>query len=529
VPIWHKSLLYYPQPFHITNPPHNQRGRMNIEAPRFTNPRNKKIVEYVLANPAKHTVREVAEMFRVSIHVVYNLKKRCPIEFRPDVNLTEVQPVKKTPKSNPREGMEVRGDNVVINWTQKTVITDLGEFGNFVCDFTTHGAIQRAYVHAYEGKGQTASEVATRFDFPHAKAVYLYAKAHGFTKSSPGQTDIEFEQGMTPEEAAEDTLQSLKRRALKLTEQRKWREVQKDADKWYDLERSVLYPLKDWIEENLPSYTPPVLTLKPVTKGKFCAVVGVSDWHYMKLAFSNDGKETYNRKIARKKLLAAESSLLSELVSHGTPEIIYLPIGTDNLHIDNPQQTTTRGTPQAGQTDGDWRQSLPEYVDVMINMIEAYSQLAPVDVISIPGNHDKHTSFVIGIMLKLFFEKNERVTVTTGLHPRVYKRYGKVCHVFDHGDDKSLPKFRANMHKSVLTEAKEQGVNINAIDEWIFYSGHLHHESSIDLGSVFHYVIPSLAGIDAWERSGMYLGSKKQATLYLADPIKGRKAVLYSG
>jgi hypothetical protein len=445
----------------------------------------------------------------------------------------EVAKMAKSRNTLPAEekvGIESRSeDRIIINWTTKTVVTDLGEFGSYVCPFTMHGAIQRAYVHGYEGKGKTASEVAMQFDFAHSKAVYIYARLHGFTKASLGQSDIELEAGMTEEEAVQDTMQAMKRRITKRIEVKKYAKTQRDADRWTAMEQGQLYPIKDWMDVNLPKWKPLKVKLGKVAKNTFSAVIGVSDWHYMKLSFANDGKETYNRKIALKKLALAQNSLLSEMAIHGTPEVIYLPIGTDNLHIDNPNQTTTRGTNQAGQTDGDFRQALPQYIDTIINMVEMYSQVAPIEVISIPGNHDKNTSFIIAEMLRLYFSQNERVNVHAGLHPRVYMRYGKVCHVFDHGDDKSMVKFRANMHLAVLTEAKEQGVNLNAIDEWVFYSGHVHHESSIDLGKVFHYVIPSLAEVDAWERGGMYLGSKKQATIYLADPKKGRKAVLYSG
>ena len=427
----------------------------------------------------------------------------------------------------PKTGMEVRGDNIVINWTAKTVITNLGEYGSYVCNFTTHGAIQRAYVNVYEGKGETAAEVAMRFDFPHMKAVYLYAKEHGFTKSSIPQTDIEFEEGLTAEEAAQETLQSLKRRASKLIERKKWVNIQKDADRWNDFKHSILYPMKDWIEKALPSYKPPVLKLVE-TKEVFAAVIGVSDWHYMKVAFAPDGKEIYNRKIAIARLKKAQSVLVSKMLKQGTPKVIYLPIGSDNLHIDNPQQETTRGTPQAEQTDGGFTTELQNYIYVIINMIEMYAQIAPVEVISIPGNHDKNTSFVIATMLELFFQSNTRVTVSLSQHPRIYKKYGNTCLVFDHGDEKSLNKFRANMHKLAMVEGKENGINPNTIDEYVFFSGHLHHESNVDLGGVFHYLIPSLASTDKWERGGLYVGAKEQATVYLIDPKSGRKAVLYS-
>jgi len=459
---------------------------------------------------------ELGHRVGLSANAVQKRRKRMGLERSEE----KVKPIK--------TGVESRmNDKVIINWTTRTVITDLGEFGSYSCNISTHNAIQRAYVHAYEGKGETASEVAVRFEFPHAQAVLVYAKRHGFTKSSVPQTDLEFEEGMTPEEASRETLQSLKRRTIKMTERKKWQKVQSDADKWNNFDLNVKMPMKDWIEENLPKYTIPVFRASKA-KEPYAAVVGVSDWHYMKLAFDYLGKETYNREIALKKLREANNSLINHMLLYGAPDKIYIPVGTDNLHVDNPLQTTTKGTSQARETDGDWTIEIENYFETVVKMIELYAQIAPVEVVSIPGNHDKNTSHLLGVTLKLFFDKHKRVNVTRNSHPRLYLRYGTNCLVFDHGDDKSLRKFQGNMHKMVLTEAKAAGINIAECDEYIFFSGHMHFDMSVDLGGVRHHIIPSLSSPDAWHRENLYVGLKEQAALYIIGRTKGERAILYS-
>lgn len=427
-----------------------------------------------------------------------------------------------------KRGVEIRQDGaIVINWDNRTVITDLGEFGSYVCNFSLHGAVQRAYVDSYEGKGEPAAQVATRFSFAHAKAVWKYAKIHGFTKSSLGQTDIEFEMGLTAEEAAEENIQSIKRRAIKITEQKKWQKTQADADKWNEFELSIFYPLKDWIDVNLPKYKPPMFKGGQKKTG-FSAIIGISDWHYMKLALAHDGRETYNRKIALEKLREANHKLIQDILLYGVPERIYVPLGTDNLHIDNPQQTTTAGTSMAGQTDGDWHAELDNYMEAVIKMMELYAQIAPVEIVSMPGNHDKHTSYLMAAFLSMFFEKHKRITVSKVLHPRFYTTYGNNLFVFDHGDDKSLRKFQGNMHKLVLVEAKEQGVDMSKVNNIYFFSGHMHFEMSIDLGGIKHHIIPSLSAPDKWHRENLYVGTREQAAAYIIDKIGGERAVVFS-
>jgi len=114
-----------------------------------------------------------------------------------------------------KSGLEIRGEHIVINWSNQTIITELGEWGQMVCSFDMHNAIQRSYTTA--GENETASIVAMKFDFPHAKAVLLYAKHHGFTKSSLPQTDLEFELGLTVEEAVAQNIQTMKRETYKKT------------------------------------------------------------------------------------------------------------------------------------------------------------------------------------------------------------------------------------------------------------------------------------------------------------------------
>jgi len=428
-----------------------------------------------------------------------------------------------------KTGVEARmNDQITINWSTKTVITHLGEFGDYVCNFDLHGAIQRAYVDAYEGKGQTSAEVATRFEFAHAKAVLKYAKLHGFTKSSVPQTDIEFEEGLDPETAAAETLQSLKRRTLRITERKKWDKVQRDADKWNSFEQSVLMPTRDWIETSLPTRKARVLKLGRVQQEEFAVVVGISDWHYMKLCYDKDWNEVYNREKAIEVFQEAAKSLLEKALLHGRPEKIFIPLGNDNLHIDNPNQTTTRGTEQASSTVGDWAGELQTYVDTNVELIEMYAQIAPVEVVCINGNHDDHTSEMLSVLLSTMFAKHDRVNVSRSHYPRQYFQYGDSCIGFAHGSDQSLNKLKVSLHKFVLMEAGEFGVNTNKCGNYLFFTGHLHYDAFEDLGGVKHFIIPSMSGTDDWHRAAGFVGSRKESAIYLVNKKGGRFAVHYT-
>lgn len=439
------------------------------------------------------------------------------------------QGVKKTVDETKKKGVEIRQDGaIIINWTNQTIITDLGEWDNFVCSFSTHNAIQRMYSNEFGGKGATQSEIARRFDFPHAKAFALYAKIHGYTKSDLGQSDIEFEMGLTPEKAVEENLQALKRRAFKLTEQKKWKLTQEDADKWNNFEHSTLYPMMDAISSNLPNFK-----YKPVKvavqKSKDIAVVGISDLHYMKQCFDDNGNDTYNREITVRVLNEANASLIAKMKRYGTPAKFIIPAGTDNLHVDGITHTTTAGTPQARQTTGDWEVHIKNYVELFMQMVEQYARIAPVELIVMPGNHDYQTSRMLGVLLEMTYKSHPRITVVhKPTAVRIYRQNGSACLIFAHGEGESLAKQDRSIHSKYLAEARAQGINLQEIKTIVYYHGHVHTYEAKDLSGITRVAFPSLATEDQWHKMAGYVGNTNGALIDLVSPVNGRSAMFFS-
>lgn len=431
------------------------------------------------------------------------------------------------PEREHRTGLETRGDHIVINWTTKTIITELGEFGQMVCSFDMHNAVQRAYVHM--GDGETAAIVAQRFDFPHAKAVQLYAKHHGFTKSSLPQTDLEFELGLTVEDAVTQNIQTMKRETYKKTEKAKWQEIMKGYQRWTDFHHNVLKPFENHIEEFISKRQPISYTVPKMEKAEYNVVVGMTDLHYLKLAADDFGNITYNREIARKKLFETQKDLIGQITKFGKPEKFTVIAGSDGIHIDNPLQTTTAGTPQANATDGIWHIEIGNYIDIQCDYIDLFAKIAPVDVVVVPGNHDQNTTYLLGAFLKKYYEKaNKDVKVLQSFtSQRTFIPYGKFCLVFQHGDNVSPNRLEKEMHKVIMSEAFQWGIKST---DTVFYhfSGHVHHEATKDLGgNVVQIVLPAVCPPDKWHTMSQYVGTQLQTLNTLIDKKKGRFATLY--
>lgn len=485
----------------------------------------KQIREFVKNNFSQMTDQQMADRCGVTAETIRHIRRA--MKLRKTVNSQNRQLVDNPPVEQ-KSGMEVRGDHIVINWTTKTIITELGEFGQFICSFDMHKAIQRAYVNGYDGKGSTAAEIAMKFDFQHAKAVLLYAKHHGFTKSSVPQTDIEFELGLTPEEAVKENIQAMKRKTYKETERAKWQLIQNAADKWFNFHHNVLKPFENHIEEFLPKYKPNKVSIKKISRTGHAHIIGISDVHYMKQCFDHNGTEIYNREIALSKLQEHAEAMIAEIVARGIPEKIIIPIGNDNIHVDGQTHMTTAGTPQAAQTQGSWKIELGKYVDMTIGMIDMFAQVAPVEVVTLFGNHDKHTCFLLQVFLERLYRGRDDVSIRVNQTSRTYMSFGTTGVLFTHGDDMSLAKMEKKAHMLIMSEAKQQGIDVGKIDRWLVVCGHLHHDYTKDLGGNTKIVVmPSFTPPDEWHQVSGFVGTQEESTLYTIDAERGLIATSY--
>ena len=190
---------------------------------------------------------------------------------------------------------------------------------------------------------------------------------------------------------------------------------------------------------------------------------------------------------------------------------------------------TTAGTPQARQTTGDWEVHIKNYVELFMQMVERYAQIAPVELIVMPGNHDYQTSRMLGVLLEMTYKNHPRIKV---IHRptavRIYRQYGKVCHIYSHGEGESLAKQDRTIHSKYLAEAKAQGVNLQEVEFITYYHGHIHTEETKDNSGITRVAFPSLATEDQWHKLAGYVGNKQGALIDLVSTTHGRSAMFYS-
>jgi len=259
------------------------------------------------------------------------------------------------------------------------------------------------------------------------------------------------------------------------------------------VQEAVLAICKDWKPAKLPKVTHKA--------GKELLVVSPYDVHFGKLCWSGEtGEDDYDLNIARDRFVAAAVSLADERLA---PERILIPVGNDFFHIDNWRGETTKGT----QMDFDSRYPKVYRVgfEAFESVIRIFRDIAPVELMYVPGNHDKHTSWHLCNHLGERFASDRHVTVDC--KPTKYKQYtyGKTQFWFAHGESPRNPK-------DIALQASVECDNWSTCRFREIHLGHLHKRQLFKMtetevnGTMIRYM-PGLTGSDYYHYENGWTGN----------------------
>lgn len=282
-----------------------------------------------------------------------------------------------------------------------------------------------------------------------------------------------------------------------------------------------LYQIKAWFKRNraaelaiseleamrsqAPSWAPKFSAHK-VKEGENLLEICLSDLHVGRYAW---GQETmrgdYDSRIALQRMRETMGVVLSRAKSFN-PSKILLVVGNDLFNIDNLDGATTRGTRQ--DTDTRYHKLFMEVREAYCEAVAACAEIAPVDVIVVPGNHDTLSSWHLGDSLRVWFSRSRGVTVDNGPSPRKYYRWGSVGLMFCHGHAGkriNYPMVFAAERPDIFGQCTWREV----------HTGHWHHTIVEDRYGVVVRVLPTLAAESHWESENMYVGSVRAAEAFI--------------
>jgi hypothetical protein len=279
----------------------------------------------------------------------------------------------------------------------------------------------------------------------------------------------------------------------------------------------------EWVEairlliDDVPKLSTPTKAYEG-SDSDYLLEVALMDVHFGMLAWGKETGTDYDIDIAEELFLHAVQDLLEKSSGYNPKRIIF-PFGNDFLHIDDP----TNQTPQNHNLlDVDSR-LIKIYQKAKTSVIKAINycrEVAPVDVIWVPGNHDPNVSYYMCDVIDHIFENDADVTVDKSPKMRKYYPWGNCLVCYTHGVEeplRDLPSIVATEEPQLWGNSKYREIHI----------GHKHkkmqmHWVNVDTmpGTVIR-MIPSIAGTDQWHYKKGYIKSYHAAESYLWDANYG--------
>lgn len=250
--------------------------------------------------------------------------------------------------------------------------------------------------------------------------------------------------------------------------------------------------------------------------------IDVADLHVGLLSYGQETGEDYDVSIARERLEKAMNDIYERCEGKKFKRIVLALLG-DIMHVDNQNNTTTKGTLQ--DVDSRVSKMYDEALDMLLEVILKLGKIAPVEVVGVTGNHSEVLDYCLYKALQMAFRDDKKVTFNISPNPRKWKRYGKVLIGWAHGDMKN-----PNVTEWI------QGEAANDWGQSLFrevHLGHLHSTQTLQKiensksGLITRYQ-PTLVASSAWEHRSGYPKNVKTVMSYLWDEEKGLRSIWYS-
>lgn len=371
------------------------------------------------------------------------------------------------------------------------------------------------------GRGVTVAEIAAETNLA-PKDVENILKCHNKYHYSDRFTE-EQKKELGVKGMLQDTMSEITNRYKKRLEREKIREYKRGWKKYHEIIEKEVSPFEKVVEDiNSRDFSPLEIDIVKSNNDEEKPLnihVAFQDLHLGAMGLEKEHGENYNLREAEKRVLKKCDEILPDLLSFGIPEKFTICLGGDYFHICNPQGTTNRGT--ALDHSDTWRKIIADGYELAVKIIDIFASIAPVEVISVEGNHDRDWSRHLIHGMKLNYKNCDNVDVIISPHQRQYLKYGDNLIGYYHGMDENktdLFQIMANEGSEYWSDTKHR----------ILFIGHTHHLNHKDMDGVLVCGLPSLAATDDYHKRNGFFGSVKGLAGYVVHKEKGIKSIVTS-
>ena len=223
--------------------------------------------------------------------------------------------------------------------------------------------------------------------------------------------------------------------------------------------------IKSMFDEMVSTYNRPIIKKREVCNNGKMLEIPIMDLHLGKLGFKEEVGEDYSSKIAEERFLHVIQDFINRVQGQKFEKIIF-PVGQDFFNFSTISGSTIHGTPQ--DNDKKWQSMILHGQEILVKAIDMLSQIAPVEVFWVAGNHDTTFSFQVVCYLHAWFRNDENVSVSMDYKHRKYVEFGNCLIGYSHGE-----KEKKRISGIMQVEAKEAWGR-TMFHEW--HLGHYHSE-----------------------------------------------------
>lgn len=284
---------------------------------------------------------------------------------------------------------------------------------------------------------------------------------------------------------------------------------------------SIIQMFHDAVHKHSPTYRPIRRKIHKDEEG-VTAIMDLFDLHIGMLAWGEETHgEDWDSNIGVRMAMEAIEDLIDRLQGMNITNII-VPMGNDLLHTDTTIAgkggTTTGGTPQ--DVDTRYLKMYRAAFNLMVAIIDRLRQIAPVEVVVVPGNHDRERSAYLGETIFAWYRNDSEVVVNNTANLRKYIQVGTTLLGFTHGDQEkpeALPLLMASEEPRLWADCEFK----------VFHTGHFHRKRKMVSVTTDTYngvevlTLPSLVPADAWHAMKGYVGGGRAAEAHLIGEISG--------
>lgn len=217
-------------------------------------------------------------------------------------------------------------------------------------------------------------------------------------------------------------------------------------------------------------------------------VIPLFDLHF-------DGKAEYDKSLGK----------IFEQLEHEYKKVLIIS-GGDQLHVDNYQSTTASGT-QLETTDLNqaWDDAF-DFFDLVID--KALDCAEEVELMYVPGNHDTTVAQTLFKALTRLYQREDRLVIDDAQEMFKATLLGSNFIGATHGvkrNKKDYPMIYATQFSQLWGA---DGVHTRET-----YTGHLHHEWTVDMNGLVIRQMPTRNETDQWHKDNGFVGSHKRFML----------------